>query len=102
MQKIVIAITGLFLLAGTASASAQTALKGSRTAMQKQKRVAENQEDYSFLRTASDVRRFVERGLLVPVKATATLKLADVSFPYTRPAVKTFIDRLAPQYQAAC
>jgi hypothetical protein len=101
MQKIVIAITGLFLFAGVPGASAQTALKGSRTAMKKQNTIAQKQ-DYSFLRTASDVRRFVERGLLVPVKSAGAVKLADVSFPYTRPAVKTFIDRLAPQYQAAC
>ncbi len=100
MQKIVIAVTGLFLLSGVSGLDAQ-ALKGSRTAMKKQNSVAQTQ-DYSFLRTAGDVRYFVEKGLLVPVEGTSTLKLADVSFPYTRPAVKTFIDRLAPQYKSAC
>ena len=100
MQKIVIAVTGLFLLTGASGLDAQ-ALRGSRTAMRKQNSVAQTQ-DYSFLRTASDVREFVEKGLLVPVQGTAALKLADVSFPYARPAVKTFIDRLAPQYREAC
>lgn len=100
MQKIVIAVTGLFLLSGVSGLNAQ-ALKGSRTAMRKQNSVAQNQ-DYSFLRTSTDVRRFVEKGLLVPVKSSSYLKLADVSFPYTRPAVKTFVDRLAPQYKEAC
>jgi hypothetical protein len=100
MQKIVIAVIGLFLFSGTSGLDAQ-ALRGSRTAMRKQNSVAQNQ-DYSFLRTAGDVREFVEKGLLVPVSGSSALKLADVSFPYTRPAVKTFIDRLAPQYKGAC
>ena len=102
MQKIVIAITGLFLFAGLSGASAQTTLKGSRTAMKKQNSIAQKQEDYSFLRTASDVRRFVEKGLLVPVRSNEAIKLVGVSFPYSRPAVKTFISRLGPQYQSAC
>jgi LysM repeat protein len=100
MQKIAIAVTGLLLFCSASGLDAQ-ALKGSRTAMRKQNSVAQNQ-DYSFLRTTSDVREFVEKGLLVPVKGNSNLKLADVSFPYTRPAVKTFIDRLAPQYKDGC
>jgi hypothetical protein len=100
MQRIVIAVIGLFVLSGALELNAQ-ALRGSRTAMRKQNSVAQNQ-DYSFLRTTRDVRTFVEKGLLVPVQGTSALKLADVSFPYTRPAVKTFIDRLAPQYKGAC
>jgi hypothetical protein len=100
MQRIVIAVTGLLLFSVASGLDAQ-ALKGSRTAMRKQNHVAQEQ-DYSFLRTASDVRGFVEKGLLVPVSGNSFVKLADVSFPYTRPAVKTFIERLAPQYKSAC
>jgi LysM repeat protein len=100
MQRIVIAVTGLLLFSGATGLDAQ-ALRGSRTAMRKQNNVAQ-QQDYSFLQTAGDVREFVEKGLLVPVQGNSALKLADVSFPYTRPAVKTFIDRLAPQYKSAC
>lgn len=100
MQRIVIAVTGLLMFSGVSGLDAQ-ALKGSRTAMRKQNTIAQ-QQDYSFLRSARDVRGFVEKGLLVPVQATSALKLADVSFPYTRPAVKTFIERLAPQYKSAC
>lgn len=100
MQRIVIAVTGLLMFSGVSGLDAQ-ALKGSRTAMRKQNTIAQEQ-DYSFLRSARDVRGFVEKGLLVPVRATSAMKLADVSFPYTRPAVKTFIERLAPQYKSAC
>lgn len=100
MQKIAIAATGFLLFAGVSGLDAQ-ALKGSRTAMRKQNIVAQNQ-DFSFLRTTRDVREFVEKGLLVPVHGNSFLKLADVSFPYARPAVRTFVDRLAPQYKNAC
>ena len=100
MQKIVIAVTGLLLFCGASGLDAQ-ALRGSRAAMRKQNSVAQNQ-DYSFLRTASDVRAFVEKGLLVPVRGNSSVKLDGVSFPYTRPAVATFIDRLGPQYKSAC
>ena len=100
MRKIVIAIAGVFVFAGS-GLHAQSPLKGSRTAMRKQNTVAQKQ-DYTFLRTSSDVQRFVSSGYLVPVKGTASLKLANVSFPYARPAVKTFAERLASQYRSAC
>lgn len=35
------------------------------------------------------------------VTSTADLEIAKVSFPYTRPLVKQFIERLAAQYRAA-
>jgi hypothetical protein len=100
MQKIVIAVTGLLMFSGVSGLYAQ-ALRGSTTAMRKQNNIA-HEQDYSFLRSAGDVREFVEKGLLVPVRSSSAFKLADVSFPYTRPAVKTFIERIAPQYKSAC
>jgi LysM repeat protein len=100
MRKIVIALAGVFVFA-VSGLHAQSSLKGSRTAMRKQNSVAQKQ-DYTFLRTSSDVSRFVSSGYLVPVKGTSALKLADVSFPYARPAVKTFAERLAQQYRDAC
>lgn len=100
MQKIVIAVAGLFLFCGVSGLDAQ-ALRGSRTAMRKQNTIAQRQ-DYSFLRTAGDVRAFVEKGLLVPISGNSAVKLDGVSFAYARPAVKTFIDRLGPQYKSAC
>lgn len=101
MRKIVFAITGFFVFAGCGLLSAQSALKGSRTAMRKQNSVAQKQ-DYTFLRTTTDVQRFVQSGYLVPVKGTSALKLSGVSFPYARPAIRTFAERLASQYKNAC
>jgi LysM repeat protein len=94
------AAAGLFLLTGATCVFAQS-LKGSRTAMRKQNAVAQSQ-DYTFLVTSSDVRRYVDKGLLVPVRGNANYKTAGVSFPYARPAVKLFVERLASQYKAAC
>jgi hypothetical protein len=48
------------------------------------------------------VRSFVERGLLVPLNGNSDYQLSGVSFPYARAAVKLFVERLAPQYKAAC
>jgi LysM repeat protein len=101
MRKFVIALVGLFVLAGGSTVDAQSPLKGSRKAMKRQNSVAHN-EDFTFLRNTSDVHRFVDGGLLVRVRSTSSLKLANVSFPYARPAVKLFAERLSEQYRDAC
>lgn len=59
-------------------------------------------QDFSFLASAGQVRRFVELGLLVQVPRTAHVDLIGVSYPYARPAVRTFVARLGVQYHAAC
>ncbi|NIP81786.1 MAG: LysM peptidoglycan-binding domain-containing protein, partial [Gemmatimonadetes bacterium] len=44
----------------------------------------------------------VARGYLVPVPGNDNYLLARVSFPYARPEVKMFLERLSAQYRAAC
>jgi len=88
------------LLAAAPAAHAQT-LRGSTVAMSRQHSVAQ-QHDFSFLKTSRDVRRFIDLGLLVPVRGNASYELAGVSHPYARPAVRTFIERLSSQYRSAC
>ncbi len=80
--------------------SAQS-LRGSPASMDIQNRMA-HAHDYTFIRTASQVRRFVDAGYLVPVRGNADFELHDVSFPYARPEVALFARRLASQYRAAC
>ena len=59
--------------------------------------------DYTFLTSPAHVRRFVDIGLLVPLKGNGNYRLDDeVSFPYARPEVRTFVERLGRQYRAAC
>lgn len=76
-------------------------LSGSKASMVRQNRQA-NQHDYTFLRTSSQVHEFVRQGRLVRLSGNSSYRVVDVSFPYARPEVKTFVQRLASQYRSAC
>ncbi|CAN5767047.1 hypothetical protein BH23GEM9_BH23GEM9_21820 [soil metagenome] len=99
-RTISVVLAGALVCAGTTAVDAQT-LRGSPQAMQKQNRIA-LQHDYTFLRTAAQVRSFVASGYLVHMPGNGDYELASVSYPYARPAVKLFVERLASQYRAAC
>lgn len=90
----------MLLALPAASASAANGLGGSRTTLLEVYRIAK-QNDFTFLRTASQVREFVEKDRLVEVTENEHLVVSRVSFPFTRPIVKTFIERLAEQYHRA-
>ena len=68
--------------------------------MREQNEIAK-ENDFTFLRTAAQVREFVAKERLVEVVPNADLIVSKVSFPYTRPIIKTFIERLAAQYHRA-
>lgn len=94
-----VSLLGLGLL--TASEARAQSLRGSLTSMVRQNNVAK-QHNYTFLRTSTEVSRFVDRGYLVAVRGNANYELANVSFPYARPQVLTFIQRLSSQYRSTC
>ena len=58
--------------------------------------------DFSFLKTSAQVQRFVDAGYLVRLRSNRNFVLHDVSFPYGRPEVKLFVERLGGQYRSAC
>lgn len=87
-------------LAGVPQTEAQS-LVGSRASMLRQSHAA-HQHDYTYLRTSSDVYEFVNRGLLVRLSGNSNYRVGPVSFPYARPEVKTFVERLSRQYHGAC
>ena len=58
--------------------------------------------DFTYLSTATQVRRFVDAGYLVQVRPNRDFRLHVVTFPYARPEVELFILRLAAQYRAGC
>jgi LysM repeat protein len=58
--------------------------------------------DFTFLATPAQVERFVKAGYLVRVRPAASLQLHGVSYPYARPQVRLFLQRLSGQYQQAC
>lgn len=78
-------------------------LMGSRDSLLRQNAEARD-HDFTYLRTSSDVRSFARKGLLVRLRGNSDYRLASdyVSFPYARPEVKLFIERLADQYREAC
>ena len=100
MRAVRLAILIPFVLCVTAPGRAQS-LRGSPASLTRQYEQAKR-HDYTFLRQPADVQRFVDLGLLVPVRPGPAYDLARVSFPYARPEVKLFLERLGRQYQAAC
>jgi hypothetical protein len=96
-----IACALLLSLASSAWAAGSESLRGSRASMIRQNQIAKEQ-DFTFLRTPAQVDRFVEDGYLVAVEGNADYRLANVSFPFARPALRTFVERLGAQYREAC
>lgn len=82
------------------SAGAQT-LRGSQASLDRQNQQARS-HGFTYLRTADQVRQFVAEGYLVAVRPNSDFELHAVSFPYTRPEVRLFLQRLASQYRSAC
>lgn len=91
------------LLLGALSAPSLSGqdLRGSRASMDIQERQA-RAHDFTYLANAEQVRRFVANGFLVPVRGNADYEIHGVSFPYARPEVQLFVERLASQYRGAC
>ena len=88
------------LLALPVRAATASELAGSPESMVHQHAIAV-EEDYTFLRTPLDVKRFVEKGWLVPVTPNADFTLSGVSYPYTRPEVLSFVEHFAASYHVA-
>lgn len=100
-RRLILALAMFVALAALASAATAVSLRGTRSSLDRQNVQARN-HDFTFLRTKSQVTRFVEKGWLVPVESNHVYRLKGVSFPYSRPEVKLFVERLGKQYSAAC
>ena len=90
----------LFLAAGFDPVQGQ-ALRGSEASLNRAYVRAED-HDFTFLQTRAQVQRFVDAGYLVRFGRSRDFVLHDVSFPYSRPEVKLFVQRLGAQYRRAC
>ncbi|MDA1092436.1 MAG: DUF5715 family protein [Acidobacteria bacterium] len=94
---------GLVLLVAaslTYRASAQS-LRGSRASLDVQTAEAAD-HDFSYAVEPDEVRTLVLSGFLIPMHGNRDYRLENVSFPFARPAVKLFVERLASQYRRAC
>lgn len=94
-----VVITAMFLTL-PATALPQS-LNGSRASMDRQNAQAAA-HDFSFLETRARVATFVDAGYIVRLTGNRDYDLHDVSYPYARPAVRLFVERLGSQYHSAC
>ena len=76
-------------------------LRGSRAALAKAHRIA-RKNDYTFLRNAAQVREFIKEERLQRIVNSQNVSVkSNVQFPYARPAVRVFVERLGAQYRSA-
>lgn len=87
--------------AGLSASAAGQSLRGSKSSLIKQNAAA-RKHDFTYLRTGSAVEAFAKKGLLVRLSGNEDYRLGTVSYPYARPELKLFIERLARQYRGAC
>ncbi len=95
-----LALSLLVLLATPNPTGAQN-LQATTGSMALQKKQAER-HGFEFFRTPEDVYEAVERGQLTSVEGNEHFILKEVSFPFTRPEIKGFVELLAEKYHAAC
>jgi LysM repeat protein len=94
----VAAVTSVLLLGTLAQGQS---LNGSRASVNLQESQAVA-HDFTFLVSPAQVNRFVNAGLLVKLEGGRDYELHDISYPYARPAVKLFIERLSNQFRSGC
>ena len=102
MSRIASFLLAFSLVAVPAAEAAEVGvtLSGSRSSMLRQNRIAK-QEAYSFLRTADQVRSYVESGYLVPLPGNSDYDVL-AGYPFARPVVRAFVERLSRGYSEAC
>lgn len=96
-----LAVTAGVCLIGFIPVAEAASLKGSKSSLKRQNRVARD-HNYSYLRNSAQVRKFVDSGYLVPIRSNRNFELAHVSYPYARPQVDLFLNRLGRQYKSSC
>jgi len=97
-------LTALFMVgvvATLSSAADAQGLRGSKASMDRQNQQA-RAHDFTFLRDGNQVRTFANSGLLVRLAGNRHYQLKAVSYPYARPEVKLFVERLSSQFYGAC
>jgi hypothetical protein len=94
-------LVGLSVFLASGVPLAGQALRGSEASVNRMYARAEA-NNFTFLPTAAQVQQFADAGYLVRLRSSPDFELHEVSFPYSRPAVKLFVERLGGQYRQAC
>ncbi len=76
-------------------------LRGSRSSIVRQNSYARANR-YTFLRTTAQVLAAVAVGQLTLLAGNEDYRLVGASFPFARPEVRLFVERLAAGHRAAC
>ncbi|NKB86839.1 MAG: LysM peptidoglycan-binding domain-containing protein [Acidobacteria bacterium] len=100
LKKSVITLSAAATLVVALPLEAQS-LRGSSASMDRQNAQA-RAHDFTFLRDGRHVTTFVNSGLLVRLPGNSNYELNAVSYPYARPEVKLFVERLSAQFRGAC
>ncbi len=58
--------------------------------------------DFTHLRTGGRVEDFVKLGLLVRLTGNSNYHLGDIAYPFVRPEVKLFVERMSAQARREC
>lgn len=98
MRGVILLLVTALVLSATADAQS---LRGSRASIRRMYRQA-NAHQLHFYQTASGVERAAERGRFVALEPNEDFGLFNVSYPYAKPIVRVFVERLAEQYHDAC
>lgn len=94
----VLALTLLALPAEAADYNVDVSLRGSPTSMLRQNNVAK-ELGYSFVENPAQLAELVEEGKFVRLPGNEHYRvISGVSYPFARPEVRLFIERLAEQY----
>ncbi|HET9984812.1 MAG TPA: DUF5715 family protein [Longimicrobiales bacterium] len=76
-------------------------LRGSHDSMVRQNAAA-LESRYEFVRDAPQIHDLVARNQIVEIRPSAEIAFKGVSYPYARPVVREFVDRLAHDYHEVC
>jgi nucleoid-associated protein YgaU len=100
-RSLLLACSAIAAASTLADAAGAQSLRGSRASIDRMYRRA-RAEKLAFYETRAGVRRAVKAGRLVPIERGEDVRLHEVGYPWVRPAVRTFVERLGAQYHEAC
>lgn len=101
LASTLLAVLSLLLPFLTTDPAEAQSLLGSPYSLDRQNVEAANHA-YTYLRNPEDIEVFLRHGLLVPVAGNGNYKVDGARFPYARPEVKSFLERIGRRYRNAC
>lgn len=102
MVKLFVGIfTLVCLLTSTPALAQKASLKGSKASVTRMDREA-TRENFTRLPNGDRVEDFVDMGLLKRLTGNRDYSIIGATYPYVRPEVKTFVERLSQQSRVAC